>query len=443
MKKVLTAVVVCCASVLFAYAQNENLPKYNRSSLHLILLTTEEPTVGTSFSEDIAKAWKSYPFPDKYDQIAIDYTDGYGGKPKGGMMELINKYKDGFGDMSVDELKELMNTLKNNKYYNQQLIDTTKLLLEQNKVAQQLLRKWFNIKDDGSYDYNTIVNKSLYSATQSDIANAASTVRGENVIIDNLSDALVGNTFVSFSKLAFYENEPVAAFSKNLATAIANFTPDPAKSIAISAAEVAYNSTRKGYSAYTTTVLYQLEWNDSTINMFYSTFEGDRINMQKFESMNFPFKFIGIETATSSTIDALGGLAEMVGADAAKPSSELIEETIVRNIDKVFAKMQYNYDEFKPLVPIISTDPILADVGMKEGIDDKSVFDLLEVVMDQSTGKIEYKKIATLKVVKGKVWDNRYSLVEKDHDNNEVKGTELSKNKKAAPGMLLKQRTKK
>ena len=106
--------------------------------------------------------------------------------------------------------------------------------------------------------------------------------------------------------------------------------------------------------------------------------------------------------------------------------------------------MQYNYDVFKPLVPIISTEPLLADVGMKEGIDDKSIFDLLEVVMDPSTGEIEYKTIASLKVVKGKVWDNRYSLLNDENSNNgEVKGTELKKNKKAVKGMLLRQHTKK
>lgn len=445
MKKAFITLAICCATAVLANAQDTELPAYNRSSLHLILLTTDEPTIGeTSFNEDILKAWKEYPFPDKYDQIAIDYIEDYGGKPKGSMMELINRYKDGFGDLSVDDLKELKNTLGDNKYYNQQLIDTTKILLESNKVAQQLLRKWYNIKDDGSYDNSLLIEKSLYSATQSDVANATSTARGENTIIDNMSDDLIAHTFVSFSKLAFYENEPVAMFSKNLAYAIAAFLPDMAAAPTISAADVAYQTAKKGYSAYTTTVLYQLDWNDSTMNMFYSAFEGDKINMEKFNSMVFPFKLIGIETATSSTVDALGGLSEIVGIESGKPESELIQQTIVRNIDKVFAKMQYNYDEFKPLVPIISTDPLLADVGMKEGIDDKSVFDLLEIVMDPSTGDIEYKTIASLKVVKGKVWDNRYSLLNDNDDNkDEVRGTELKKNKKAVKGMLLRQNTKK
>lgn len=446
MKKAFITLAICCATAVLANAQDTELPAYNRSSLHLILLTTDEPTIGeTSFNEDILKAWKEYPFPDKYDQIAIDYIEDYGGKPKGSMMELIDRYKDGFGDLSFDKLKELQNTLGNNKYYNQQLIDTTMMLLESNKVAQQLLRKWYNIKDDGSYDNSLLIEKSLYSATQSDVANATSTARGENIIIDNMSDDLIAHTFISFSKLAFYENEPVAMFSKKLAYGIAEFLPNPvAQETTRSSADVAYQTAKKGYSAYTTTVLYQLDWNDSTMTMFYSAFEGDKINMEKFNSMVFPFKFIGIETATSSTVDALGGLADMVGIEAGKPQSDLIQQTIIRNIDKVFAKMQYNYDVFKPLVPIISTEPLLADVGMKEGIDDKSVFDLLEVVVDPSTGEIEYKTIASLKVVKGKVWDNRYSLLNDENSNNgEVKGTELKKNKKAVKGMLLRQRTKK
>lgn len=445
MKRFFLSLTLLGGLAVCAHAQEFNPLQYNRSSLHLVLLTTDEPTVGeNNFSSDISKAWNEYPFPDKYDQIRIGFTEGYGGKPKGSMMELINKYRDGFGDLSVDELKSIMESLKNNKYYEQQLIDTTTVMLRERKIAQQLLRQWYNIKDDGTYDNSRLVEKSMYGASQADIAAATSTVRGKDAIVDKLSDNMIGNTFISFSKLAFYENEPVSAFTKTLAYAISAFLPGPAASIAQQSANVAYESTRKGYSAYTTTVLYKLAWNDSTMNMFYSTFEGDVINMEKFEALDFPFTLVGVQTATSSTVDALGGLGEMVGIDAGKPNGELIQQTIIRNIDKVFAKMQYAYDEFRPVVPIVSANPLLADIGMKEGIDDKSTFDLMEVTMDPATGEIEYKKVAVLKVEKGKVWDNRYVLADKKQDDDgQILGTELKANKKAVPGMLIKQNIKK
>lgn len=453
MKKIYFSILTMVGFSLATYAvgsnteaeSSKNVPGYNRSSLHLVLLTTEDPQIGkTDFSANVSNAWKAYPFPDKYDQIAIDFTEGHGGSPKGSLMELITKYRGRLESLSVDELKEIAQNLKDNKYYEQQLVALTREMLKEKKVGQQLLRQWFNISDDGSYNYKNIIEKSYFGANQSDVADAASTARGKNAIVDKLSDRLISNTFVSFSKLAFYENEPVAAFARDVAYLVSAAIPGPGAIAGKSAADAAYAATSKGYSAYTTNVLYQLKWNDSTMNLFYSTFEGDKINMEKFNALDFPFELLGVQTVTSATVDAKGGLSEAVlGENKSKSDEELIQETIVRNIDKTFAKLQYNYEVFRPVSPIISTEPLLIDLGMKEGIDDKSVFDLLEVVMDETTGEISYKKVASLKVVKGQVWDNRYTLVDDANGQQEVKGTELKKNKKAVPGMLVKQVVKK
>ena len=168
--------------------------------------------------------------------------------------------------------------------------------------------------------------------------------------------------------------------------------------------------------------------------------------MQKFQAIDFPFELVGVQKTSSTTMDAKGGFANLVGVEGAKPQEELIKQTIIRNLDKTFAALQYNYDVFKPLVPIISIDPLLIDAGMKESIDDKSQFDLLEAQYNEKTKSIEYKSVGKLKVEKGKVWDNRYSLIEDPQaaeDNGGLKGTQLSANKKAALGMVVRQITKK
>ena len=448
MKKtfILALVLMLGSTVLFA--QQNELPKYQRSSLHMILLNTDEPSLpdAIDFSNNISEAWKSYPFPDKYDQHKIAFDEAYGGKPKGSFMELVNKYRDGFGDLSLAQLKEISQTIANNKYYNQQLIDTTTAMLRQQKVGQQLLAKWFEIKEDGSYSMQELEKRSEYNASQADIADAAATTKGIRAIMDKGSD-LIGSTFVTFSKLAFYENEPIATFTKNLANVIASFLPGPAALAAQTAAETAYTATHLGYSAYTTTVLYRLDWNDSIQSLFYDCWDGDKINMQKFQAIDFPFEMVGVQKTSSTTVDAKGGFANLIGVEGAKPQDELIKQTIIRNLDKTFAALQHNYDEFKPLVPIISVDPLLIDAGMKESIDDKTQFDLLEATYNEKTNSIEYKSVGKLKVVKGKVWDNRYCLTDEAkaaaEENGAVKGTELSANKKAALGMVVRQVAKK
>ena len=447
MKKIFTFSMMLILSITVLFAQQNGLPKYQRSSLHMILLNTDEPTMDDAidFSADISDAWQTYPFPDKYDQHKIAFKEAYGGKPKGSFMELLKKYKDGFGKLSLGELKEISQTISNNKKYNQQLIDTTTVMLREQKVGQQLLTKWFDIKPDGSYSMDLLNQRSAYNASQSDVASATATVMGVQAIMDKY-DQLVGNTFVSFSKLAFYENEPIASFIRNLAVLIGQMV-DPTGA-AVTAAELAYTATHEGYSAYTTTVLYRLLWNDSIQAVFYQCFDGDKINMQKFNAVDFPFEMVGVQKTSSTTVDAKGGFANLIGVKGAKPKDELVKQTIIRNLDKTFAALQYNYDEFKPLVPIISTEPLLIDAGMKESIDDKSQFELLEAQYNEKTGTIDYTSVGVLKVAKGKVWDNRYCLTDEakaaaEKNNGTVQGTELVANKNASLGMVVRLLTKK
>lgn len=426
-------------------AQTNELPKYQRSSLHMVLLKTDEPTLpdAIDFSSNITEAWTTYPFPDKYDQIKIDFVEAYGGKPKGSFMELVNKYQGGFGNLSIAGLKEISATIKDNKTYNQQLIDATTAMLQEKKIGQQLLSKWFQLKPDGSYSMDLIRQRSAYNASQAAVSDANATVRGIEAIMDQGYD-LISNTFISFSKLAFYENEPIATFSRNLAYLLAAADPTGA---AKAAADIAYTATHEGYSAYTTTVLYRLVWNDSIQALFNECWTKDnKIDMKKFNAIDFPFELVGVQKATSSTIDAKGGFANLIGVKGAKPKDELIKQTIIRNLDKTFAALQYNYDVFKPLVPIISTEPLLIDAGMKESIGNGDSFELLEAQYNEKTNRVEYKGIGTLKVVKNKVWDNRYCLTDEDKAaaaEETVKGTELTANKKAALGMVVRQITKK
>lgn len=80
-------------------------------------------------------------------------------------MELVNKYQGGFGNLSIAGLKEISATIKDNKTYNQQLIDATTAMLQEKKIGQQLLSKWFQLKPDGSYSMDLIRQRSAYNAS--------------------------------------------------------------------------------------------------------------------------------------------------------------------------------------------------------------------------------------------------------------------------------------
>ena len=426
-----------------ASAQDTEPLKYQRSSLHMVLLTTDEPSLegADDFTAQLDKSWQSYPFPDKYNEHRIDYTQGYGGAPKGSLFEIINQYKGGFKGLSIIEAKDLMKKLTNAKEYNNCLVEAINNIISSEKIGNKLIRKWFNIQDDGSWDYSLIMERAEYNANQAAIAEANATSRGVQAILDQGED-LIANTFVTFSKLSFYKSEPVAAFTRDLALLIASQLPGPAAAIASTAATTAYQATKNGYTARTTTALYKLDWNEEIQATFYQMFTADnKIDMSKFNEYTFTMSLVGIDAANSTTIDALGGLGEMVGIDNAKPDDLLIEQTLVRNIDKILAKMQKSYEVFAPVSQIISVNPLIADMGMKEGLEGGESFNLLEPQLNPETNKVEWKSIGVVKVDKKQIWDNRYSLTDeaKKAASSEIKGTLLKPNKKAAVGMVIRQ----
>ena len=447
-KTIFLAAAAALGFAVVANAQDVEMPQYQRSSLHMVLLTTDEPGLdgAEDFSAQLDEAWQSYPFPDKYNKHHVDFTQAYGGAPKGSLMEIINKYKNGFEGLTLADAKDLLETIKGAKVYNQNLVDAIQTITSEQKLGNQLVRKWFNIQDDGSWDTSLLNERASYNASQMDVAEANSTVRGVQAILDR-GDDLVGNTFVTFSKLAFYPSEPVAAFTKNLSLFIAGLTPAPASNIIAAAAEAAYVATCKGYTAMTTTALYQLDWSDEVKATFYDMFTADnKVDMEKFNAYEFPMSLVGIDNANSTTISAAAGFASLVGVENEAIDNALINKTVIRNIDKLFVKLQKTYEVFAPVSQIISVNPLMADMGMKEGLEGGESFNLLEPTLDPETNEVVWKSIGVVKVDKKGIWDNRYTLTDEvpaEEATGEVKGTVLSANKKAAVGMVVKQVVKK
>jgi hypothetical protein len=174
-------------------------------------------------------------------------------------------------------------------------------------------------------------------------------------------------------------------------------------------------------------------------------FEGDKINMEKFNAYSFPLTLVGIDKSIGSTVDLLEELGNTIGFDLAQPSESLIKKTIIRNIDKLFAKMQKKHQVLAPVAQIISTDPLIADIGMKEDLEADDKFKLIEPIFNAKTCKFEWREIeGKINAKNGEIWDNRYSLIdeangEKPAEEPAIKGTVFTKHKQARRGMLIRQ----
>jgi hypothetical protein len=315
-----------------------------------------------------------------------------------------------------------------------------------NEVAHQLVKKWWGISDDGAIDNTLLFELACYSATQNQINNASETTLGaQQTLFNDLADATMSNTYVDFTKVDFYENEPIAAFIKNIMMLVASQTPAPANAGVIMAAEKAYEASKEGYTAFTNTLLYKLEWNDSIANEFYSIWtDANHIDMVKFNDMKFNLVYVGNTKASATCM--------MKKEDKGQNAQYMVEKTVAKALNRQFADMQRKFEEFRPMVPVLGIDAkggLIADMGTKEGVKVGDKFNLLEPVTNEK-GVTKYKYIATVKVVKWSqgeefengVWNNedlnQAEAADAEGVSLDIIGTHLSKFKNATPSMFVK-----
>lgn len=429
MKSLFITVMLSFVS-LFSYAQNTE-SKYRRSSLDLILLETDN----FPKKEVVLNSYEKAPFPDKYNEHSIDVTfidpsdysvseedrAAYGIKEKSGAGELTSSLKSVATIGIVDENEE------------DKIIIIDKAL-KANNVATKMVAKWFNRSEGGSFDLSIISERGLYDATELDFEIAEKSTRGTALLAD-AGEELINNTFTVVTEVKYLENEPFAAVARDVAISNAeNISIALVREGAITAAEVAYEKAKEGYTVFTTSYLYQLEWNDEIANTFYGEYWVDKANLDqdriaKFDANDlFKMKYIG--QGSSSTLVTFS-LKEK------RTEDEVINLATVRNINAVYAKLQKKYSVFQCKTPILTASPITAKIGMKEGLKGGEKFEVLEQVYNEKTGKTEYVSKGKITVDKNKVWDNRYG--DNEEDESLARVTYFKGSKKLYPGMFIKQ----
>jgi hypothetical protein len=382
----------------FAQASMDDF-KYRRSSLSMILIDSGNfPN-----KESVMKSWNNYPFPDKYNEHNID-----------------------FKKVSTDSIVLSDRELKLR-------IDK---VIEESKLANQLVATWFNRSDEGKFDMGLIQERGFYNASELEASIAQGQTRG----LASLGDAgeeLIRNTFVTFTRLEFIENEPVAAAIRDAAKDKIAKSMDGKHQIMIDklnkAADATYEKTKEGYSLWSKTWLYRLNWNDSISTIFYNDLWS---NPSAFDASNlFSLEFVGVQNNQSLVTFKLG---------ETRTQEQIIDLALVRNIDNAFAKLQKQNDVFKPKIPVLSVKPIRAQIGMKESLKGGEKFDVLEMTLNPKTGLTEYRKVGSVTASKKEIWDNRYNASEKSEqssndDGNLITATTFKGGKSTQPGMLLKQ----
>lgn len=415
MRSLTSALLTVLMLVIFCavQAQEGQLEStYRRSSLYSIMLNT-----GIKYSNEMEQVFAGFSVPDKFN----DHSLG------------LKSIKD------VSKLKEKRLPIER--------------FLHKSQLAKRMVSKWFSRdKSTGAFSMELVAERGNYNASLLDVAIARSNVRGEAMLSD-AGEELIGNTFLLVNEISYIDKESnaIAAAAifgtiSNVASTVSdaaggnNKTSDVAdltKSIADIGSDA--SDLVAGFSVRVTSYLYQLEWNDSIASIFYTKYYYDKNNIDitkktAYESDTglFRFKFVGQQTVKSNKT-SLRGL---------HTNGELISKTMQRAIDKSIVELQSEHEVFRVKVPLIeiAEDGIHVQIGLKEGVNEKSRFEVLEQMIDDN-GRTKYKRVGIIKPVSNKIWDNRYMAVEEEAENALLKYTtfKVVSGKGFYPGMLVRE----
>lgn len=373
--------------------------KYRRSSIYSILVSHSEQ----EFCDEIKEQFVAIPVPDKYNDHGLS----------------INA-------VTVDSKGK----------YTEDITD----FVTRNNIASRLVGRWFNRNIlTGACDMELVKERGLYNASEFDKELAKRTKRGIAMLQDAGED-LIGNTYLLVNEVRYIDKN-ARAQKWGLALAVLGSVAGVAtgNSDYIKMGQDYGNivATLKGFSVKIHTRLYQLVWNDEIANQFYTLYYSEKADEQKKQAFEknrsmFQMKYIG-------EVESSGAKTSFLGIKEEEPLL-MIRKACRRAIDENVADLQKKYEQFRIKAPVLNVEPaITVQIGLKEGIDKDSRFEVLEA--REVEGKIEYKRVGIIKPVAAKIWDNRYMATEEGAYGSDFKATTFVKVSGGDfyPGMLVRQ----
>ena len=373
-----------------------DVSKYKRSSLHTIMLRNPD----AEHASVIEETFLNRPLPEKFNTHHIS-TDFIGVTRKARKQDkIISEY------------------------------------LNKNQIAKELVAKWFNRNEKGEFNMDLIAERGHYNASVFDLNIARKSERGLAMLAD-AGEQLISNTFIIVNDYKYTNKEEVAkktGFLTSLVSVVATAAGAGDVALIADAATVATSVAGKGYVVKVTSYLYRLKWNEKIANTFYEEFwvDTNSFDSQKKSSFDttdlFELELMGYETDFSGVQSS---------AFTSKSDAELIERATVKATDQTIAKLQRKFELFRTKTPLISTEPLAAKIGMKEGVEKGDKFEVLEQYLNDD-GTIAYNRVGVIKVDKKHIWDNRYRAYEENNSSFEYTSFNGGKNK-FYQGMLIRQ----
>lgn len=389
---------------------------YRKGSIYSIMIghRTQE------FGKEIEAAFTAMPVPDRYFDHGLGksvfYTSDKKLKEKG-----LNEHN-GFR-VNDDSNPEDMNDFD--------------VFCQKSYIASRLIAKWFNRKKgDGVCNMELVQERGYKNASEVEKRLAARSVR-KDALLKDAGEELIGSTFVLINDIRYIDRSRgssviggIVSAASQVASAVSG-TPSTGKDLGD------LIKSYKGFNVKITTYLYQLVWDEEASGLFYSqiyTEEPDESKREAFENNRGKFSLVYLGKQESS-----GKTVSFMGIKEDQPQV-MVRKACQRALDENVANLQKAFDVFKIKAPLFNVDPLACEIGMKEGVTEKSRFEVLEAVEDEN-GHMTYKRVAEIRPVEGKIWDNRYMAEEEKAEGADLKYTTFRKHSGGDiyPGMLIRE----
>ena len=402
--------VILLPICIYTYSQTDDLNHYHRKSLYSLVLKHPEQT----FSEEIIETFKKIPLPEKYNDHNLKITV---------MNAPILK------KMSKEELEGA---------YKDAILN----MLNKNKIGGRLVEKWFDRdKNTGAFDMGLVKERGLYDASILDVQQARHSARGL-AQLEDAGEELLSHTYVLVNDIRYADKtlqRNLQGFGVLLGGMASVFVPVAGSALARGIMETgtAINDLVVGFKVYVTSYLFRLDWNDEIANDFYSNMWMDNSNMDTNRKQLFNTQMGKYKLTYMGCTTIFSGETSLAGVEY---ESDMFLKVCTRSIDKAISELQKGFDEFKVYTPLISTEPLCAYIGLKEGVEENSRYEVLEKTID-ANGCFKYERVGEIKPIKGKIWDNRFMATFEKEEGYDLNFTSFEKvsGKDFYPGMLIRE----
>ena len=248
--------------------------------------------------------------------------------------------------------------------------------LKENHIASLLIGQWFNAKaekvDGSHYNMQLIQERGAYNASELEKLRSNESVRGDALLKDAGME-LIPNTYVTVTYFTVKTAQEVSQaddWDSSWTTTMFEL---------IRAVNPAWRSNAdvKAFWVESTTFLFKLNWDEETENKFLTEYWNQDFN--KLASSNdFTLKYMGY-------VESNGCGYPLPGKE--NEDKNILSMALYDAIDNGVAKLQKEYEDFKIKVPLIEVNgkDATAFIGLKEGLEKNTKFEVLERVYNEKT----------------------------------------------------------